>query len=102
MQLESVTQASTYSANHDRVESLFQDNEEEIVVEAFWYSKDTFMLYVNVNNYVERKWDSYAWYVCTVLYDHGFKGKQVLVKLYDHWYFQINRKNLKKSQVRCE
>jgi len=72
--------AGSYSAQHDQVTELFQGQEEPTAKDATWTSPTTFKVGV-INDGSSR--DGYAEYVCLTLYDYGFKGKKVLVRVID-------------------
>ena len=65
---------------YDEVVAHFISANEKTARDAVWTSKNTFKVGV-VNDGSSR--DGYASYVCGVLYDYGFKGRDVYVYVID-------------------
>jgi hypothetical protein len=72
--------AESYSVQHDAVKERFQGPEEKTAKDATWTSPTTFKVGV-IDDGTPR--DGYAEYVCLTLYDYGFKGKKVMVRVID-------------------
>lgn len=72
---------SFYTANHTKVENLFKSDEEKTTKDAVWTDVNTFKVGVYSDG---TNRDGYAQYVCLTLYDYGFKGKNVLVRVVDY------------------
>ena len=68
------------SPKHKEVENRFKSDEEPTSKEGKWTSNSIFKVTV-INDGSSR--DGYAQYVCSVLYDYGFKGKNVQVQVID-------------------
>jgi len=72
--------AEAYSEQHEKVQSLFQSDEEPTTKDALWTARDIFNVAV-IDDGSHR--DGYAQHVCEVLYEYGFKGKGVWVQVID-------------------
>lgn len=66
--------------NHNAVMSRFKGSEEPTAKDAVWTSEKVFKVGV-VDDGTRR--DGYAAYICQVLYDYGFKGKEIWVQIVD-------------------
>ncbi|MBR0573367.1 MULTISPECIES: hypothetical protein [Pasteurellaceae] len=64
----------------EEVKNYFISDSEPKVIDAIWTSSNTFKVGV-INDNTNR--DGYAQYVCLELYDRGFKGKNVMVRVVD-------------------
>jgi len=91
--------AEAYSANHEKVKTLFQSNEEKTAKDAVWTARDIFKVGV-INDGTSR--NGYAQYVCSVLDDYGFKGKGVWVQIIDIVKLTNNGKWVKLGEARCK
>lgn len=89
----------TFSSEHERVQKLFQSNQEKTAKDAIWTAKDIFKVGV-INDGSKR--DGYARYVCEVLYDHGFKGMKVWVQVIDIVKLTRNGDWVKLGEARCQ
>lgn len=58
----------------------FRGNKEPTAKDAAWTANDVFKVGV-LDDGTPR--DGYAMYVCQVLYENGFKGKKILVRIVD-------------------
>ncbi len=84
---------------HRRVVKIFQSSEEPTATDAVWTAYD--LLKVGVcDNGTNR--DGYAGYVCQVLYEHGFRGKKVLVHVIDIAALTRNNQWKKLGTADCE
>lgn len=72
--------AGTYSKEHEKVQTLFESDQEPAAQKALWTARD--MLNIGVVDDGSKQ-DAYAQHVCEVLYDHGFKGKKIWVMVFD-------------------
>jgi hypothetical protein len=75
-----IANAETFSAEHEAVKKRFQSSEEKTAKDATWTSKGIFKVGVIDDGSVR---DGYAQYICEVLYDYGFKGKDIWVQVID-------------------
>jgi len=91
--------AKTYSSNHEKVKKLFQSNEEKTAKDAIWTANNIFKVGV-VNDGTNR--NGYASYVCSTLYDYGFKGKNIWVQVIDIIKLKNNGKWVKLGESRCK
>lgn len=66
--------------DHEKIEKYFQGNSEKIAKDAVWATNQIFKIGV-IDDGTKR--DSYANYVCTTLYEYGFKGKSIWVQIVD-------------------
>ncbi|ABD90584.1 hypothetical protein [Mannheimia haemolytica] len=73
-------QADSLELARNKVKQIFISDEEPKVKDATWTAPFIFKVGVFDDG---TKRDGYAEYVCQVLYDHGFKGKGVLVSVID-------------------
>ena len=69
-----------YTANHEKVKMLFKSINEKTAKDAIWTARNIFKVGV-VDDGTHR--DGYAMYVCEVLYEHGFKEKNIWVQVID-------------------
>lgn len=88
-----------YSVNHEKVRKLFQSDEEKTAKDAVWTARDIFKVGV-ISNGARR--DGYAQYVCSVLNEHGFKGKGVWVQIIDISKLSNNGKWIKLGEASCK
>ncbi|USH01076.1 hypothetical protein K6Q96_08990 [Grimontia kaedaensis] len=72
--------AKSYSEEHQKVQTLFQSDEEKTAKDAVWTAPDIFKV-GGIDDGSRR--EGYAEYVCLTLYDYGFKGKNVWVQIID-------------------
>lgn len=91
--------SETYSAQHEKVKQHFLSDEEKTTKDALWTTSDIFK--VGVIDDGSRR-DGYADYVCSVLYDYGFKGKKVWVQVIDIVKLSRNDKWFKLGESRCQ
>jgi hypothetical protein len=91
--------AQSYSANHEKVTKLFQSNQEKTAKDAIWTTQNIFKIGV-FDDASSR--NGYARYVCSVLYDYGFKGKRVWVQIIDIIELTKNGKWVKLGEARCK
>lgn len=93
------TGAETYSSNHEKVQKLFQSNQEKTAKDAVWTARNIFKVGV-INDGTSR--NAYAQYVCSVLDDYGFKGKDVWVQIIDIIKLTNNGKWIKLGEAHCK
>lgn len=91
--------AGSYGPQHDKVQSLFRSDAEPSAKDATWTQKGIFKVGVIDNG---RDRSGYAGYICEVLYDHGFKGKQVWVQVIDIVKLTRQKKWVKLGQAHCQ
>lgn len=72
--------ADNLDKSRDEVKQIFISKQEPTAIDAIWTSDTVFKVGVHDNG---SSRDGYAEYVCQVLYEHGFKGKNVLVRVVD-------------------
>ncbi len=89
----------TYSAAHEEVQMLFQSNEEKTTKDALWTAHDIFKVGVLNDGYNRN---GYASYVCQVLYDYGFKGKDIWVQVIDIVKLTRKSKWVKLGEAYCQ
>lgn len=94
----SLATAETYSEQHEQVKTLFKSDEEKTTKDAAWTSSTTFKVGV-IDNGSNR--DGYASYACEVLYEHGFKGKDIWVQVIDIVKLTQNGEWEKLGEARC-
>ena len=93
------SQAKSYSSNHNKVMKLFQSNEEKTAKDAVWTASNIFKVGV-INDGSNR--NGYAQYICSTLYDYGFKGKKIWVQVIDIVKLTKNGKWVKLGEARCK
>jgi hypothetical protein len=76
----SVAHAQSYSSQHEKAKLRFKSKEEPTAKDSTWTAETEFKVGVIDNGKLR---DSYAQYVCEVLYDYGFKGKKIRVQIID-------------------
>ncbi|MCK5541678.1 MAG: hypothetical protein KAI40_03225 [Desulfobacterales bacterium] len=91
--------AGSYSVQHDKITKLFQGNEEPTAVDAIWTADNIFK--VGVFNDGSNR-DGYAEYVCMVLKDYGFKGKNIYIQIIDIRKLNLNKKWVKLGETWCQ
>jgi hypothetical protein len=91
--------AKSYGTQHDKVQKLFQSNEEKTAKDAIWTANNIFKVGV-INDGSSRS--GYAQYVCSVLNDYGFKGKGIWVQVIDIVKLTNNGKWVKLGDSRCK
>ena len=96
--LTSYTSAETDSTAREKVQRLFESDEEKIAQDAIWVG-DVFKVHVFDDG---SNRDGYAAYVCTVLSDHGFKGKNVSVMVVDYTKLLQTRRTVILGQENCQ
>ncbi|KMK51567.1 hypothetical protein RO21_05570 [[Actinobacillus] muris] len=72
--------ADDLDTNREKVKQIFLSDEEPKVKDAVWTSDFVFKVGVKDDG---TKRDGYAQYVCLVLAENGFTGKDVLVRVID-------------------
>ena len=70
----------TMTTSRDKVQSLFQSKNEPVAKDALWTSNNIFKVGVIDDGTLRN---GYALYVCNILYEHGFKGKEIWVQVID-------------------
>ncbi len=75
-----LTNSEPYSANHEKVKILFKSNTEKTAKDAVWTARKIFKVGV-FDNGTPR--NGYAMYVCEILYEYGFKEKNIWVQIID-------------------
>ena len=73
-----------FAENAEQKEAVlqqFKGSDEPTAIDAAWMSDSSF--YVSVKDDGTSR-NSYAEYVCLVLYEHGLKGKYIVVRIIDH------------------
>ncbi len=96
--LTSYASADTDSAAREKVQRLFESDEEKIAQDAIWIG-DVFK--VDVFDDGSNR-DEYAANVCTVLSDHGIKGKDVSVMVVDYTKLLETRRTVVLGQTNCQ
>ena len=96
--LTSYASADTDSTAREKVQRLFESDEEKIAQDAIWVD-DVFKVHVFDNG---SNRDEYAAYVCTVLSDHGFKGINVSVMVVDYTKLLQTRRTVILGQAHCQ
>lgn len=91
--------ASKLDMQREKVQKLFQGNDEPRAKDALWTSHDVFKVGV-IDDGTSR--DGYASYVCQVLYEHGFKGQKVWVQIIDIVKLTRNNDWVKLGESHCE
>ena len=91
--------AEIYSPQHEKAKKLFQSNEEKTAKDAIWTARDIFKVAV-INDGTSR--NGYANYVCEVLYENGFKGKNVWVQIIDIVKLTNDGKWVKLGEAQCK
>ena len=89
----------TPDTTHLEVQNLFKGDDEPTAKDALWTNKGIFKVGV-IDDGTRR--DGYAEYVCTVLYDYGFSGKQVWVQIIDIVKLSNSGKWVKLGEARCK
>ncbi len=84
--------------NQEKVLKLFKSDKEPTAIDAVWTAKSIFKVGV-LNDSSNR--DGYASYVCSVLYEYGFKGQNVWVQIIDYHKLIQNDKWIKLGQKMC-
>ena len=95
----SQVKAQKFSPQHEKVKLLFQSDEEKTAKDAVWTAQDIFKVGV-FDDGTNR--NGYADYVCQVLYDYGFKGKNVWVQIIDIGKLHRTGKWVKLGESHCE
>lgn len=91
--------AGSYGQNHELIQKRFQGNPLETTAkDAVWTSPDLFKVGV-IDDRTSR--DGYAAYVCDVLNENGFRGKDVGVQIIDIVQLTRNKKWIKLGEARC-
>lgn len=90
--------AENFSQQHERVKLYFQGSSEPKAKDATWTSNNTFK--VGVFDDGSSK-NGYAEYVCSVLYDYGFREKKVWVQIIDINQLMSQNKWIKLGEARC-
>lgn len=90
---------SSYSERQGEVVALFQSDAEPTAKDAVWTAPEVFKVGV-LDNGSSR--DGYALYVCNVLYEHGFKGREIWVQVIDIVKLVSNDKWERVGQARCQ
>lgn len=96
--LPALSYSESFGPNYDKVVKLFQSNAEPTAKDAVWTQKDIFKVGV-IDDGTNR--NGYAQYVCEVLYDEGFKGRQVWVQVIDIIKLNNSGKWVKLGEARC-
>jgi len=65
---------------HTKVEDIFKSGAEKTAKDALWTASDIFKVAVFDDG---SSRNGYAEYVCTVLFNNGFKGKKIWVQVVD-------------------
>ncbi len=90
--------AETFSDNHETVKNHFISDKEKTTKDALWTTEDIFKVGVfddgsNRNGYAE--------YVCLILLQHGFKGKNIWVHVIDISKLLQNKEWVKLGDTFC-
>lgn len=94
----SFASADTDSTAREKVQRLFESDEEKTAQDAIWVG-DVFKVHVFDDG---SNRDEYAAYVCTVLSDHGFKGINVSVMVVDYTKLLQTRRTVILGQAHCQ
>lgn len=86
-------------SQREKVQALFQGNEEPTAKDALWTSNTIFKVGV-IDDGTPR--DGYASYICQVLYEHGFRGKNVWVQVIDIVKLTRNNDWVKLGESHCQ
>lgn len=87
-----------YSPAHQAVLSHFKSGEEKKVIDAVWTSDDIFKIGM-VNDGTSH--NGYAEYACNIMYDNGFRGKEVWVQIVDIGVLNRSGKWVKIGEAHC-
>lgn len=93
-----VKPGGSYGYNHDQVLAHFKGGSEPTVKDAVWTSEDMFKVGV-IDDRTSR--DGFALYVCGVLNENGFRGKDVGVQVIDIVKLTAKGKWVKLGEARC-
>ncbi|MFK5947284.1 MAG: hypothetical protein QM500_00765 [Methylococcales bacterium] len=84
--------------SQEKIVKLFKSSKEKTAKDAIWTKRDIFKVGV-ISDGSNR--NGYAEYVCSTLYEHGFKGKHVWVQVIDIMELTKNEKWVKLGEARC-
>jgi len=94
-----LTYAKSFGPQYDKIVSFFQGETEPRALDATWDSETVFKIGV-IDNGTSR--DSYANYACGILYNEGFRGKGVEVKIIDIEKLAYKKKWVTLGTASCE
>ena len=96
---QTTTPSNTLTENHKNVKKHFQSSKEKTAKDAVWTTNNIFKVGV-MNDGTNR--NGYAQYICSTLYDYGFKGKSIWVQVIDVVKLTKNGKWVKLGEARCK
>ncbi len=94
-----LTYAKSFGPEYDKIVLFFQGQTEPSALDAIWESKTVFKVAVRDDG---KSRDSYANYVCEILYNEDFRGQGVEVKIIDIEKLAYKNKWVTLGKARCE
>jgi len=85
--------------SQEKIVKLFKSSKEKTAKDAIWTKRNVFKVAV-ISDGSNR--NGYAEYVCSTLYEHGFKGKKVWVQVIDIMELTKNETWVKLGEARCK
>ncbi|RJP90584.1 MAG: hypothetical protein C4518_08895 [Desulfobacteraceae bacterium] len=97
--LTAQAQADELDAKRNEMVKYFKSDEEPKVIDAIWTMDNVFK--VGVYDDGSRR-DGYAQYVCMVLKENGFRGKEIYVQVIDYAKLMQTKKWIKLGETFCD
>ncbi|RLB72209.1 MAG: hypothetical protein DRH07_05240 [Deltaproteobacteria bacterium] len=91
--------AESFGPEYDKIVTFFQGQTEPEALDAIWESKTVFKVAVMDDG---KSRDHYANYVCGILYNEGFRGQGVEVKIIDIEKLAYKNKWVTVGKAACE
>ena len=97
--IPALTYAESFGPQYDKIVSFFQGETEPMALDANWETKSIFKVGV-IDDGKSR--DHYADYACGILYNEGFRGKGIEVKIIDLEKLAYKKKWVTLGHANCE
>lgn len=94
-----LTYAKSFGPEYDKIVLFFQGQTEPSALDAIWESETVFKVAVMDDG---KSWDSYANYACGILYNEGFRGQGVEIKIIDIEKLAYKNKWVTLGKAHCE
>ena len=91
--------AESFGPEYDKIVSFFQEQTEPNALDAIWETETLFNVGVIDDGKIR---DSYADHTCEILYNEGFRGKGIEVKIIDIEKLAFNNKLVTLGHANCE